>query len=107
MFFYLGVKMPGPAPAAMGKGRAESDHALAPCLHFFSELEGNQVEILRTWRSGAEGVGRGGEGRAGQLPWAVSELPASAGWGGDDFTPQKCLNQENNPTWDAAGKQAV
>lgn len=65
------------------------------------------MEILSTWRRGAEGVGRGGEGRARQLPWAVSELPVSAGWGGDDFTPQKCLNQENNPTWDAAGRQAV
>lgn len=52
-------------------------------------------------------MGRGREGRARQLLWAVSELPASAGWGGDDFTPQKCLNQENNPTWDAAGRQAV
>jgi hypothetical protein len=36
-------------------------------------------------------------------PWAAvgwGESPASAGWGGDDFTPQKCLNQENNPAWD-------
>lgn len=49
-----------------------------------------------------------GEGRAGQLQWAVANsLPASDGWGGDDFTPQKCRNQENNPTWDGAGKWAA
>lgn len=87
--------------------RAQAHMPLRSVCYFFSELEGNQVEILSTQRRGAEGVGRGGEGRARQLPWAARERRASAGWGGDDFTPQKCLNQENNPTWDAAGKQAV
>lgn len=30
------------------------------------------MEILSAWRRGAEGVGRGREGRAGERQWAVA-----------------------------------
>ena len=84
-----------------------ADMPLPLCLNFFLALEGHQMEILSTWRKGAEGVGRGRRREGRRAVVGCSKLLASAGWGRDDFTPQKCLNQENNPTWDTAGKRAV
>lgn len=43
--------------------------------------------------------------RAAEQPWL--DWSERAGWGGGDFTPQKCLNQENHPTRTGAGKPAV
>lgn len=96
-----------PAAAQELHGRDRAAMPLPLCLTLSLAVEGHQMEILSPWSRGAEGVGRGRrrEGWPAAVGW--SELLASAGWGGDDFTPQKCLNQENDPTWDKAGKWAI
>lgn len=51
--------MPGPVLGAVGKGQSPTDLPSPLCLCFFPELEGTKMEILSSWRRGAEGVGRG------------------------------------------------
>lgn len=87
--------MPAAAQELQGRSRV---HAPATLSEFPLALEGHQMKFWSPWSRAECGRGRRREG----WPAASCGLERAPGFswlGGDDFTPQKCLNQENNPTF--------